>query len=79
MRNVKVLDKTANVTCNIYYTYIYIYIYNHVTHTLSSADISISHRKSATFAISRNTEKKLHFNTQFLILLTFLSPWRLLR
>ena len=29
---------------------------NHVTHALSSADISIFHRKSANFAISRNTD-----------------------
>ena len=29
---------------------------NHATHPLSSADISISHRKSAIFIISRNTD-----------------------
>ena len=29
---------------------------NHVTHPLSSADISIFHRKSANFAISRNAD-----------------------
>ena len=29
---------------------------NHVTHPLSSADISIFQRKSANFAISRNTD-----------------------
>ena len=29
---------------------------NHVTHPMSSADINIFHRKSANFAISRNTE-----------------------
>ena len=29
---------------------------NHVAHPLSSADISIFHRKSANFAISRNTD-----------------------
>ena len=29
---------------------------NHVTHPLSSADISIFHRKSANFVISRNTD-----------------------
>ena len=29
---------------------------NHVTHPLSSADIRIFHRKSANFAVSRNTD-----------------------
>ena len=29
---------------------------NHVTHSLNSADISFFHRKSANFAISRNTD-----------------------
>ena len=29
---------------------------NHVTHTLSSADISIFHRKSANLALSRNAD-----------------------
>ena len=30
---------------------------NHVTHTLRSADISIFHQKSATFVISRNSDR----------------------
>ena len=41
---------------------------NHVTHHLSSAEISIFQRKSANFAIPRN---RLHLNSSFLTLLTF--------
>ena len=46
---------------------IQIYI-NHGTHSVSSADISISHRKSAIFVVSRNIT--LDFNISFIILLT---------
>ena len=49
---------------------------NHVTHPLSSADISIFSQKkiwkSANFAMSRNTDID-SILTQFIILLTFLE------
>ena len=45
---------------------------NHVTHSVSSADISIFHRKSAIFVISRNSYT-LDFNISFIILLTLLE------
>ena len=44
---------------------------NHVTHPLSSDDISIFSKEISNFSISRNTDADwLHFDSQFLILLT---------
>ena len=49
---------------------------NHVTHPLSSADISIFYQKSANFAIPRNTDR-FHLDTYFLTLLTFLESLKI--
>ena len=38
---------------------------SYLTHHLSAADISIFQRKSATFAISRNTDKDCILNSNY--------------
>ena len=50
---------------------------NHVTYPLSFADISIFHRKSADFAISRNTDIDCILIHNFLILLSFIESWKI--
>ena len=47
-----------------------IYI-NHVTHPLISADISIFSPETDNFGYIKKCRYRLHFNTKFLILLTF--------
>ena len=49
---------------------------NHVTHLLSSADISIFSSEISKFCYIRKHRYRLHFGTWFLILLPFLSLWR---
>ena len=46
---------------------------NHVTHPLSSADISIFSRECSTFCYIKKCTYRLEFDRQFLILLTFLE------
>ena len=48
----------------------------HVTNSLSSANISIFHQKSANFPTWRN-RYKLHFDTEFLTLLTFFQSLKI--
>ena len=47
-------------------------IYDHMTHTLSSADISIFALEISKFCYIKKYKYRLHFDTSFLILLTFL-------
>ena len=44
-----------------------------MTHPLSSTDISIFYQNLTILVISRNTDKKLHFGTFFLILLIVIN------
>ena len=46
---------------------------NHVTNSLSSADISIFSPKSSNFCYIKKYREKLYFNTSFLILFTFIE------
>ena len=48
-----------------------------MTHPLSSADISIFHRKSRNFTISRNTDIDCISDTEFLIPLTFFESLKI--
>ena len=48
-------------------------IYDHVTHTLSSADICIFSLEISKFCYIKKYRHRLHFDTEFLILLTFLE------
>ena len=47
-----------------------------MTHPLSSADISIYSLEISNFCYIKKYRYKLHFNTQLLIILTFLEPLR---
>ena len=47
---------------------------NHVTHILSSADISIFSREVSNFCYIKKYRYRLDFDTRFLILLTFPEP-----
>ena len=44
---------------------------NHMTYPITSADISIFSREISNFCYVKNYRHRLHFNTKFLILLTF--------
>ena len=50
---------------------------NHVTHPLSSADISIFSPEISTFCYTKKYRYRLHFGTKFLILLTFLESLKI--
>ena len=52
---------------------------NHVTHTLSSADISIFSSESSKFCYIKKYRYRLHFGTSFLILLSFLESLKILQ
>ena len=46
---------------------------NHVTHPVISADISIFSREISKFCYIKKYRYRLHFDSQFLILLTFIE------
>ena len=50
---------------------------NHVTHTPSSADISIFSPEISKFCCIKKYRYRLHFDTQFLLLLTFLESLKI--
>ena len=50
---------------------------NNVTHPLSSADMSIFSSKISKFCYIKKCRYRLHFSTQFLILLTFLESLKI--
>ena len=50
---------------------------NHVTHDLSSADISIFSPEISKFCYIRKYKYRLHFDIQFLILLSFLESLKI--
>ena len=49
---------------------------NHASHPLSSADISIFSSEISKYCYIRTYRYRLHFDTQFLILLTFFESLR---
>ena len=50
---------------------------NHVTHPPSSADISIFSPEISKFCYIKKYSYRLHFNAEFLILLTFLESLKI--
>ena len=50
---------------------------NHVTHPVNSADISIFSPEISKFCYIRKYRYRLHFNTEFLILLTFIESLKI--
>ena len=50
---------------------------NHVTHPLTSADISIFSQEISKFCYIKKYRYRLHFDAQFLTLLTFLEPLKI--
>ena len=50
---------------------------NHVTHPLASADISIFSPEISKFCYIKKYRYRLHFDTQFLILLSFLESLKI--
>ena len=50
---------------------------NHVTHTLSSANISIFSPEISKFCYIKKYRYRLHFGTQFLFFLTFIESLRI--
>ena len=50
---------------------------NHVTHPLSSVDISIYSPEISKFCYIKKYRYRLHFDTQFLVILTFLESLKI--
>ena len=51
---------------------------NHVTHSLSSADISIFSPEISKFCYINKYRSRLHFDIEFLIILTFLESLKII-
>ena len=50
---------------------------NHVTHLVTSADISIFSKEFSKFCYIKKYRYRLHFSTEFLILLAFLESLKI--